>query len=67
MSTLHGLVGGKLNLRKGLDKYRGGGKRRSTTGLIHTHVTILIIVMRIFSESKVHDNYLVLVLEVYIY
>lgn len=28
MSTLHGLVGeGKLNLRKGLDKYRGGGAR----------------------------------------
>lgn len=70
MSTLHGLVGeGKLNVQKGLDKYLGvgGGKKRSTTGLIHTHVTILIVVMRISSESKVHDNYLALVLEVYIY
>lgn len=38
-----------------------------TIGLILTHVTILIIVMRISSESKVHDNYLALVLEVYIY
>lgn len=66
---MHGLVGeGKLNVQKGLDKYRGGGgKRRSTTGLIHTYVTILIVVMRIFFESKVHDNYLALVLEVYIY
>lgn len=69
---MHGLVGeGKLNVQKGLDKYLGvgGGKKRSTTGLIHTHVTtcILIVVMRISSESKVHDNYLALVLEVYIY
>lgn len=67
---MHGLVGeGKLNVQKGLDKYLGvgGGKRRSTTGLIHTYVTILIVVMRIFFESKVHDNYLALVLEVYIY
>lgn len=57
-----------MNVQKGLDKYLGvGGGKRSTTGLIHTHVTILIVVMRIFSESKVHDNYLALVLEVYIY
>lgn len=58
-----------MNVQKGLDKYLGvgGGKKRSTTGLIHTYVTILIVVMRIFFESKVHDNYLALVLEVYIY
>lgn len=43
------------------------GKKRGTPGLIQTHVTILIVVMRIFFESKVHDNYLALVLEVYIY
>lgn len=67
---MHGLVGeGKLNLRKGLNKYWGGGgvKMGGTIGLILTHVTILIVVMRISSESKVHDNYLALVLEVYIY
>lgn len=33
MSTLHGLVGeGKLNLRKGLDKYRGGGQEEKHNG-----------------------------------
>lgn len=58
----------KVERTKGTRQIFGGGcKRRSTTGLIHTHVTILIVVMRISSESKVHDNYLALVLEVYIY
>lgn len=45
----------------------GGGKRRSIMGLIYIYVIILIVVMCIFFELKVYDNYLVLVLEVYIY
>lgn len=44
-----------------------GGKRRSIMGLIYIYVIILIVVMCIFFELKVYDNYLVLVLEVYIY
>lgn len=34
---------------------------------IYIYVIILIVVMCIFFELKVYDNYLVLVLEVYIY
>lgn len=58
----------KVELTEGTQQILGGGvKMGGTIGLILTHVTILIIVMRISSESKVHDNYLALVLEVYIY
>lgn len=42
------------------------GKKRGIMGLIYIYVIILIIVMCIFFELKVY-NYLVLVLEVYIY
>lgn len=68
INILYGFVGeGKLNVQKGFDKYGGGGKRRSVMGLIYIYVIILIVVMCIFFELKVYDNYLVLVLEVYIY
>lgn len=60
----------KVERTKGTRQIFGGGRgqEENHNGFnSHTHVTILIVVMRISSESKVHDNYLALVLEVYIY